>query len=168
MRKLLPILLAMLGLAAGAGTGFFLRPAPAKKPPKAAPASAKHATSAAPATSAHPAGTKASSQHDYAKLANQFVVPLVTGGKVHALVVLSLSLEVERGTTSQVYAVEPRIRDAFLQTLFDYANSGGFAGNYTEGSAMQVLHDALLETARKIIGPIVSDVLVTNIVRQDV
>ncbi|MDE3081303.1 MAG: flagellar basal body-associated protein FliL, partial [Paracoccaceae bacterium] len=82
--------------------------------------------------------------------------------------VLSLSLEVTRGTTTQVYTLEPKIRDEFLQALFDYANAGGFSGNYTEGNKMQILRDSLLETAKKVLGPIVFDVLVTGIMRQDV
>lgn len=171
MRKLLPVILALLGLALGAGTGFVLRP---KAAPEAAKTKADSAEKSVAKADTHTQekGDKGASgdngDYDYAKLANQFVVPLVEKGKVRALVVLSLSLEVSRGTTTQVYGLEPKIRDEFLQALFDYANSGGFSGNYTEGNKMQVLRDSLLETARKVLGPIVFDVLVTGIMRQDV
>ena len=70
---------------------------------------------------------------EYVKLNNQFVVPVVEDGRVAAMVVLSLSLEVEAGNTEAVYQREPKLRDAFLQVLFDHANVGGFCGSFTDG-----------------------------------
>jgi len=149
MGKILPIVLALAGLGAGAGAGFVLRPAPE---PEAE-------TAEAPAPP--PAIT------DFVKLNNQFVVPVLDNGRVSALVILSLSLEVQAGGTEAVYAVEPRIRDALLQVLFDHANAGGFRGVFTDGANLVMLRKAMKETVERIMGPTVLNVLISDIARQD-
>ena len=104
---------------------------------------------------------------DYAKLANQFIIPVLVNGNVSALMVLSLSLEVTAGATADVDAAEPKLRDAFLQVLFDHANSGGFDGSYTDAANLVGLRAALLEAAKPVLGNRVSDVLITDILRRD-
>ena len=98
----------------------------------------------------------------------QFVVPVLEGGRVGALVVLALSLEVPVGQTDLVFTREPKLRDAFLRVLFDHANAGGFRGSFTDAATLVSLRRALLEAARKALGAdAVSDVLITDILRQD-
>ena len=157
IRKILPAILGLLGLLIGAGAGFFLRPAPDPV------AGAKTEAAKAPAEGqADPALVP-----EYAKLSNQFIVPVVQRGKVAAMVILSLSLEVTKDSTAEVYNVEPKLRDKFLQVMFDHSNAGGFSGTYTDGSNLVLLREALLEAARSVLGDKVKDVLITDIVRQD-
>jgi flagellar protein FliL len=150
MRKLLPVLLAILGLAAGVGAGLALRPAPdpALEPEVAAP-------------------EEPEVPPEYVKLNNQFVVPVVDEGRVVSMVILSLSLEVTPGSTEAVFAKEPKLRDVFLQVLFEHANAGGFNGSFTDGANMVLLRRALLETAMATMGDVIHDVLIIDIVRQD-
>ncbi len=184
IKKLIPVLLALIGLGGGVGAGLALKPAgevPAEgEHEAAAPASAE----AKPATEQHPSpatdaaaehapeeppahGDEGTQLHDYVKLNNQFVVPVVDEGRVAAMVILALSLEVSVGGTESVFALEPKLRDVFLQVLFDHANSGGFAGDFTESTNMVILRDALREAAIKTMGSMVTDVLIIDIVRQD-
>jgi flagellar FliL protein len=104
---------------------------------------------------------------EYVKMSNQFVIPVVDQGKVVSMVILALTLEVGIGTTEVIYAREPKLRDAFLQVLFDHANSGGFDGSFTDAPNLMLLRKALLEAAQTAIGPNVSDVLISDIARQD-
>jgi flagellar protein FliL len=150
MKKLLPLILILLGLGAGAGAGLALRPAPP----------ADDDVAAAPVA-------LPSKPSDFVRLNNQFIVPVVEQGRVASLIVLALSLEVDEGTNQQVFAREPKLRDAFLQVLFDHANSGGFRGNFTESTALVALRRALRETARQVVGGNVQDVLITDFARQD-
>lgn len=147
MGKLIPVLLALLGLGAGVGAGFFLRHEPAnpsvEEPGEPEPVA------------------------DYVKLNNQFIVPLVLDGRVDGLVILSLSLEISPGATETVFLREPKLRDVFLQVLFDHANAGGFRGSFTDGSNLILLRRALLEVAQRTLGDLVSDVLIVDIMRQD-
>lgn len=161
IRKLLPILLAFLGLGAGVGGGLMLRPA-SDASDHAVDEGAETAAAGASAAPAAGVGTP-----EYVKMNNQFVVPVVKEGRVAAMVVLSLSLEVEPGMTEAVYEREPKLRDAFLQVLFDHANIGGFSGSFTDGSNLVILRTSLKEAAGLILGATVKDVLITDIARQD-
>jgi len=106
-------------------------------------------------------------EHEYVKLNNQFVVPVVARDMVTALVVMSLSVEIEPGRAENVYRHEPKLRDSFLQVLFDHANMGGFKGEFTNANNMDVLRAALTDVARATLGNLVKGVLITDIARQD-
>lgn len=173
IRKLIPVLLALLGLGAGVGAGFALRPAGDAPPAEghgeeaAADAHAPEGHGAeSPAEAGHDAGAEEGAP-EYVKLNNQFVVPVLEGGRVVSMVILSLNLEVGTGQSEAIYAREPKLRDAFLQVLFDHANAGGFRGSFTDGSNMVILRRALLEKARTVAGEAVLDVLISDIARQD-
>jgi flagellar protein FliL len=173
MRKLLPILLGLIGLLAGGGAGLMLRPAADEVVPNpcgdtggTSGAEAGHGEPKASAGDGHGEDGEASVK-EYVKLNNQFIVPVVDKGEVNALVILSISLEVPAGATQSVYQVEPRLRDSFLKVLFDHANAGGFDGAFTNSNNMEILHVALNEAAAKVLKDMVSDVLITDIVRQD-
>jgi flagellar protein FliL len=161
--KLFPLFIALAGLGGGVAAGLFLRPETEDS---------QHATETPP-EDGHEATETAEDQGsaegvpEFVKLNNQFVVPVVTDERVTALVVLSLSLEVTPGTTEAVFQREPKLRDVFLQVLFDHANLGGFGGSFTDGSNLVLLRGTLLEAARSVLGPDVSDVLITDIARQD-
>ncbi|SFJ61440.1 flagellar basal body-associated FliL family protein [Celeribacter neptunius] len=176
IKKLLPILLAVVGLGAGVGGGLMLRPAPevVSIDPCGDTGTAETgdahviATADAHGEDGHGEGAPAASAYEYVKLNNQFVIPDLEGGRVISMIVLSLSLEAKTGSRENIYAREPKLRDAFLQVLFDHANTGGFKGAFTDSSTMNSLRQALLEVAQKILGPEINDVLVIDIVRQDI
>ncbi len=153
--KLLPILLILIGVGGGIGAGVMLRPAP--EPP---PVSEHDAP-------AEPVEVDPEKMPEYAKLNNQFVIPIVEQGRVAAMVILALSLEVEKGKTEEVFTREPKLRDVFLQILFDHANAGGFNGSFTDGANLILLRKSLLEAAKSVLGTIVTDVLISDIARQD-
>lgn len=152
MRKLLPLLLALIGLGIGAAAGHYTRPA---------------VTETDEAAQEGALAIPPEAQPDYVKLNNQFIVPVVEGGRVASMVVLSLSLEVAAGKSEMIYAREPKLRDALLQVLFDHANTGGFRGSFTDGSNLIQLRQALREQAIAVVGPEVRDLLITDIARQD-
>ena len=83
------------------------------------------------------------------------------------MVILSLSLEVKPSSSEQVYAKEPKLRDVFLQVMFDHANAGGFRGSFTDGSNLILLRRALQEAGVSVLGDILTDVLIVDIARQD-
>ena len=178
IKKLFPVLLALVGLGGGVSAGLYLRPA-AEAAGHPAADDAAHSKETPVADDGH-GDAAAEEGHDavaeaaheggapeYVKMNNQFVVPVVQDGRVDALVVLSLSLEVEAGNTEAVYLREPKLRDTFLQVMFDHANVGGFSGSFTDGSNLIVLRTGLKEAAAMIMGTTVRDVLITDIARQD-
>lgn len=164
MKKLLPLVLPVIGLAAGIGAGIVL-PGHAPKSPPTEQAEPAHTV---PETQHEPSLDSTTSALEYVKMNNQFIVPVITRDQVSAIIVLSLSLETREGSREAIYAKEPKLRDSFLQVLFDHANMGGFDGAFTDATRMETLRKALLAVARKAAGDMVTDILITDLGRQDV
>lgn len=165
MKRLLPILLALLGLGAGITAGIMLRPAPA---PETETAEAETDTEADPFRSLPDDGAGVTGAVTYVPLAKPFVVPVFAGEKVVAMVVVSVSLATSLEGAGVVEAVQPRLRDSFLTALFRHANSGGFDGSFTSGQKMEDLRLALLRAAREVMAEApVGEVLITEIARQE-
>jgi flagellar protein FliL len=191
MKKLLlPLILLLLGVGGGVGAGIFLAPPAVEEemalgpcgemPPVAevmaeaeshdaegedhAAATGEHGEGDA---AAEPIDAGAATGFEYVKMSNQFVVPVVQDGAVRSLVVLTVSVEVDFGMQDAVFAYEPKLRDVFLQVLFDHANGGGFDGQFTSAENMRNLRRALRLAAQEAVGEQVHDVLITDIVRQD-
>ena len=181
MKKLIPLLFLLVGAGAGVGAGIMLRPEAASETAGAADGVASDNLAAIEGMDENAGhdGKEQDAEHEnsthddensneYAKLNNQFVVPVVSGEKVTALVVLALSIEVAAGQTDTVYLGEPKLRDSFLQVLFDHANMGGFEGNFTNAQVLNRLRTALREVAQKDLGKkLIKDVLIIEIARQD-
>ena len=168
-RKLLPVLLLCIGIAGGLGAGIALRPTSdaaahteTDTPRKKEQAPERHK---APASDGH--DVQDGTDKEYVKLNNQFIIPILRSDVVASLVVLSLSIEVDASQTELIYSREPKLRDAFLQVLFDHANMGGFNGEFTNATTMDILRMSLTEVAQSTIGNAVSNVLITEIARQD-
>ena len=106
-------------------------------------------------------------KREYAKLDRQFIAPIVEHEEVSALLILTLSIEVDAGQTTVVFEREPKLRDRFLKVLFRHAQSGAFNGAFTAAPVMDDLRGSLLEAAQSVLGPMAHDVLVTDIIRQD-
>ena len=174
MKKLLlPILLLLVGTGAGVGAGIMLK----EDAPEDADLAAGLDDPCGTADVAHmsadlheddDAEPIVAENTEYAKLANQFVVPVVSDDRIAAMMVLSLSVAVPTGQTDAVFAAEPRLRDEFLQVMFGHANIGGFSGNFTSNDNMRTLRTDLRNRARKVLGQTALDVLIIDIVRQDV
>ena len=161
LKLVIPLVLALVGTGAGVGVGLFLRPEP---PP---PEPMTEAEMEAEKEAAKMADDAPAEDRDYVKLNNQFVIPVVEDGEVASLVVMSLSIEIAQGFRELIFQREPKLRDAFLQVLFDHANIGGFRGAFTDNSNLDVLRASLRAAAIKYGGDFVSDVLILEIARQD-
>jgi flagellar FliL protein len=159
LTKILPLVLLLIGAGAGVGAGMFLRPEPEVLPE----------TENVDSAEKEPYGPdNPAPEMDYVKMSNQFVVPIVKDKAVVALVVLALSLEVPLGSKEAVFRREPKLRDSFLQVLFDHANIGGFDGAFTDATNLTSLRTALREVGQKDMGAeIIKDVLILEIARQD-
>lgn len=160
---ILPIILALLGTGGGVGVALFLKTG--TQPTINADACAPTEQPAEIEQVQIPIPLE---EREYARMNNQFVVPVVSDDRMQSLMVLSLSIEVQTGGQDAVFAHEPRLRDAFLQVMFDHANRGGFNGAFTASSNMRVLRNALQSAADDIMPGHISDVLVIEMVRQDV
>lgn len=151
MKWLFPILMILVSASGGAAAGWWLRPEP-----DVAAADIELAALPEPAA-----------EVSYYKLPNQFVVPVVENGRVAAVVLMSLTLQLRGETAEQVAFQEPKLRDEFLKVLFERANVGGFRGNFTGESQVAQLRHSLVEAARLVLPGVVDDILITDLLRQD-
>lgn len=160
MRLLIPVFLALLGVGGGIGAGLALAPP--------STACVEGDVDCPDDVAEEPEALQEEGvDFDYARFSNQFVIPVVRSENIQSLVVMSLTMEIEVGTNEEVFALEPKLRDAVLRVLFDHANSGGFNGQYTSAGAMDTLRRSLREATRAVAGPVIQDVLIADIVRQD-
>ena len=169
--KLLVLLLAPLGLVGGLAAGHFAAPVP-ETPEEEVHAAADSTTGEDKTGGAAKAPDKKRSappdgEAEYAKLDKQFVVPIIEGEEVSALVVVTMAIEVDQGATDLVYLHEPKLRDEFLNVLFNHGQSGAFQGSFTEPRNLNDLRASLNEAAIHVIGDVSREVLLTSIIRQD-
>ena len=157
MAKLFPIILLLIGIGIGGGAGIFLKPEePVCEEEECEETAEPVEEEVDPAE-----------EPSYLAMKNQFVVPVIEDELVKSLVVMSISLETGPDDTQYVFSREPKIRDTFLQVLFDHAHVGGFDGAFTESGRLSLLRIALLEAVQSVVGAKVSDILITDIVRQE-
>lgn len=167
MKKLLPILLLVLGTGAGLGAGFALRPAAdvsaASETEHGAPQEASHDKASAAKTVAKPGDGQ-----EYIALEDQFIIPVVKDGLVNSLILATLTVEAQAGSREFIFSSEPKLRDALLQVMFDHANAGGFAGAFTNSSKLDRLRETFVEVSQTLFGDVVTDILIVEITRQDI
>lgn len=170
MIKIVAILLPVVGIVAGGAAGYFTRPAPVALPDPAATA----IDADTPGEDSAPEGSIRSSEGysgdetDFVSLSNQFVIPVLEEGHLIEMMILTLSVETEAGTTETIYSREPKLRDALLRVLFDHASVGGFDGNFLSSAHVAGLRRALREVAIGTVGSSVKDVLIMDMVKQPI
>lgn len=172
MGKLIPVILAVVGLGGGVAAGLALRPEPDLRD-LAATGDIQCAPGETPVTAEvhgddHGDAQTENELNEFVKFSNQFIIPVMGDDRVENMVVLSLSLEVTAGSMEAIYAREPKLRDAFLQVLFNHANAGGFDGNFVDTVTLKHLRSALLEAADKQVGDLAVDVLIVDLIKQSV
>ena len=168
MKKILPILIILIAAIGGAAGGMVFRPPADMAAGEDAMAGENHGESN---TSSKSSGRDdvedMRGEYDYVKFSRQFVIPVINGGGVKALVVVDIQLEVEPGTSEAAFSREPKIRDAFLKVLYQIAHTGGFGGSLVSDYILKDMHDDLETAARAILGDSLHDVLITDLLRQD-
>ncbi len=152
MARLLPLVIAVVALIAGLGAGLWLRPNEAVE---------EAAHDPLPEVEPAPPGAVV------LQLPNSFLVPLVSEGKVRAIVVVGLALQLLPDHTIDLKRDEARLRAVFLPVLFDYANLGGFDQNLTSTENLLRLRRLLRDAVRGEFGRVVHDVLIIDLLRQD-
>ncbi len=102
----------------------------------------------------------------YYDFSRQFVVPVMEKGKVSALVIMDLNLELDQSDADGVYMLEPKLRDALMRGLLSLSNQGAFSGQMTSPEKYEVVQKELLKAARTVKDE-VQNVLILDIARQD-
>ncbi len=168
MKKLIfPVLMGIVGVSGGAAAGFYFKTTHKIEDTDTGvhetAVAAEHDTEHEQTDTT----THANADVEYAKLNNQFVVPVVAGGKMEAMIILGLSVEIPAGQQEALFELEPKLRDALFSTMLNHANLGGFSGDFTSPSMMRALRESLDQTAQSVAPGLARSVLILEIARQD-
>ncbi|MFP7569303.1 flagellar basal body-associated FliL family protein [Marivita sp. S2033] len=163
IKKILPLISLILGLAAGGATAIVL--APTAQDTAVEGGEAAHERNDVQAGDDH--GSTASDT-EIVKLPNQFVVPVILDNRVRAMVILTVALEVEPDQADQVRTLEPKLRDIFLAELFDLAALDGFRDELISRKTLELVKASLTQRAKDVLNHRNVRVLVTDMARQDV
>lgn len=177
MKKLLiPLVALIVGLVAGIGGGSALSSKDGSGGEEAATddhGSEGHVdTPPEPAADAHSdaghgdAGHGASPDSFYT-LPGQFIIPIVGGENVQAVVLLSIGLETTPEGRGDVMRMEPRLRSAILAALFDLSSIGGMSGDFTAPDWRNRVSQAVKHAATAVAGNKVTAVDLLEINKQN-
>jgi len=108
-----------------------------------------------------------SGQASYIKFKRQFVVPVMTRGKIEALVIMNLNLELNSDAPSNAYSLEPKLRDAITRELLALSNQGIFGDNLTSAESYENIRKTLLSACEQILPEGIQDILILDIARQE-
>jgi len=115
----------------------------------------------------HGDGHGGESDIGYYKFARDFIVPVMRGNDVDSLVLLRLSVEMDYNKIEVFRPKEPRIRDAFMQTLLNLSHDGLFSGDITSPDVYETIQHRLIETANGVMDGEAQAVLIVDFARQD-
>ena len=80
---------------------------------------------------------------------------------------VDLRLEVTASGESRGLALKPKLRDAFLDTLYAMAVAGAFDGDLYSNNVQHEMRARLLEAARGVLQDDASAILIAELLRQD-
>ncbi len=179
MKKILPIILVVLGVVGGGAAGVFLKPV--QEPVEALEENAEgaemeeqYAETEAPAVQGADEPDTSSSQEGpsvegraYVKVGKQTIVPVVEGGETRALMLFELAVDVPLERRDAVHELEPRLRDGFLRELMKMSHTGAFMSTFTDDRIIEELRRNLVYSARRVLGDDAQDVLILDVMRQE-
>ncbi len=103
----------------------------------------------------------------YLKFKRQFVVPVMTHGKIDALVIMNLNLELNDNAPENTYSLEPKLRDAITRELLSLSNAGVFGESLTSSESYETVRSTLLSACKAILPTGIKDILILDIARQE-
>ena len=165
MKKILPVILIIIGVVGGGAAGVFLKP-PAVKEVEAG-GSSEPSVKENPDENEQLLGEEVSSDRAFVKVGRQTIIPVLQDGDTKALMLFELAVDVAAGSANLVHEMEPRLRDAFLRELFQMSYTGAFMTEFTDDRIIAELRRNLTRAARKHVGKAVREVLILDVMRQE-
>ena len=186
MRRLIPILIILFGLAAGAGAGLMFRPDASGAPSSHTDDRSGESGAAGgseddtptteddavadipdPGRSAEETEPAPAEERSYVNIGQQTIVPVVEGELTRALMLFELAVDVEASAHDAAVALEPRLRDVFLRELLRMSSTGAFTETYTEDWVIDEVRRSLDSAARRYLGAGLKGILILDVVRQE-
>lgn len=174
---LVPLIALLIGLGAGIGGGVALSGAAPEDAGHSAAAPEDHAQASHDTHDTHDTQHASASDHgsghgaeadSFYTIPGQFIVPVMRGEHVSALVLVSIGLDTQEDSRSEIIHMAPRLRAAFLAALFDLSSLGGLDGDMTAPEWRDGVIRALEGAAHDLVGDGVTGVELLEVSKQEV
>ncbi len=174
MRLILPILLALIGVAAGGAVGYYYVSAKKASETETTAADPEATDAGAPDEAALEAVggrryalQEAAADSEYLPLSRKLIVPFERRNGRKAYVAVDVTLEMGPGESDFATLHEPKVIDAFLRVLINFAATGAFDDTGQASATLDELNAELLSAAEAVLGSRIRGVLIANILTQD-
>ena len=112
-------------------------------------------------------GGGGSSEKAYFKFGREFVVPIMQDGKVKALVILNLNLEVDDSHIDKLFSLEPKLRDNVMTTLVGLSTDGRTLEDPTNTESYETIRSVVLMNLQSVVSSGIENVLILDMAKQD-
>lgn len=103
----------------------------------------------------------------YFKFSREFVVPVVSGGRVTSLVILNLNLEADADMSQKLFEMEPKLRDNIMTTLITISNDGKTFESMTDVENYESIRSMVMMNLKSVMATGVHNVLIVDLAKQD-
>lgn len=158
LNKVLPIIIVLIAVG-GAGYAAMMMKGGPQPAPKAA---ADHGTD-----EVHGVKPEDLAGVGYFDFQRNFLVPVIGDSEVQAIVLMTLSIEMDESAIEEVRGREPRIRDQFMKTLLALSHEGVFDNDITDPATYETIRVRLSRVGQTVVHESVRSVLIVDFGRQD-
>jgi len=103
----------------------------------------------------------------YFKFSREFVVPVVSQGRVTSLVILNLNLEADADMSQKLFEMEPKLRDNIMTTLITISNDGKTFESMTDVENYESIRSMVMMNLKSVMATGVHNVLIVDLAKQD-
>lgn len=103
----------------------------------------------------------------YFKFSREFVVPVVSQGRVTSLVILNLNLEADANMSQKLFEMEPKLRDNIMTTLITISNDGKTFESMTDVENYESIRSMVMMNLKSVMSTGVHNVLIVDLAKQD-
>lgn len=104
----------------------------------------------------------------YYKFTREFVVPIISNGRVSSLVILNLNLEADASMERKLYDMEPKLRDNIMTTLITLSNDGATFESMTSVKNYESIRSTVLQNLASVVKDGITNVLIVDLAKQDI
>lgn len=103
----------------------------------------------------------------YFKFSREFVVPVVSQGRVTSLVILNLNLEADASLSQKLFEMEPKLRDNIMTTLITISNDGKTFESMTDVENYETIRSMVMMNLESVMATGIHNVLIVDLAKQD-
>lgn len=171
---IIPIIVAVCA-SAGGFAGQLVKSVGAKEYPDTGERSARSSNGAHEKPDRHESGEDTNKkrfesgvdgQLSYFEFRREFIVPVLSDGRVDALVIININLEVEPSLSEKLFNMEPKLRDNIMTSLVGLSSESYIFKNITDVQNYETIRSVVLANLRAEVASEIRNVLIMDVAKQ--